>query len=142
MMLKRSSGPERMSNRRRGFTLIELLLVIVILGILAMIGLRRFWAAKERSYWAGVRSDLHSVALAQETYYEKALTYADVVTALPEVTLSPGVTVTITYFANDGWAGTAGHASLSPKKCGYFTGGAPAGSAPPATVPGQITCDE
>lgn len=140
MVLKRSTGP--MMKRREGFTLIELLTVMVIMGLLAALGMWRFWAVKERSYWAALKSDLRGVVIQQEEYFSRHMTYANDPSLLTDLALSPGVSITITYAGVGGWAANAEHSSLSPKKCGYFQGDATAASAPPATTAGEIKCDE
>lgn len=129
-------------KRRPGFTILELLTVMVIVGLLAAIALSRFWSVKERSYQAAVKSDLRTITVQQERYFAKNMSYANDVSDLPDIAMTPGVTFAVTWSAPDGWAGTAEHSSLSPRKCGYFTGPAPAGSAPPATQAGNIACDE
>jgi len=131
-----------MVNRRAGFTLLELVTVIVIIGLLAAIAFTRFWTVKERGYWAAIKSDIRASAVQQERYYEKNMEYASDPTLLPDYTNSPGVTITVTWASNQGWAATATHSSFTGKFCGYFTGPAPAGIAPPATNAGEIKCDE
>lgn len=129
-------------KRRPGFTILELLTVLVILGLLAVIAVTRLWAVKDRSYRAAVKSDLRTITVQQERYFAKNMAYASDVMILPDITMSPGVSVTVTWTAPDGWAATAEHASLAPQNCGYFTGAAPAGVAEPATQAGVIVCDE
>jgi prepilin-type N-terminal cleavage/methylation domain-containing protein len=127
--------------RRDGFTLIEVLIVLVIIAILATIGVNRFWAAKDRSLQGVVQSDLRNMASAQEMYFEFNLSYASAVADLKNYAPSLGVTVNLTYAANDGWAANATHVSLGPTQCGYFTGNAPAAQGAPATVNGIINCN-
>jgi len=127
--------------RRGGFTLIELLIVLVILAILATIGVSRFWAARDRSLFAALQSDLRNMGAHQELYFGKNLSYAGVVANLPDYSVTPGVTINITYAASDGWAANATHVSLGGRQCGYFTGNAPAAMGAPATVHGQVDCN-
>lgn len=129
-------------KRRPGFTILELLTVMIILGLLAAIALSRFWSVKERAFWASIRNDLRTIATQQERYFANNMRYANAVGDLPDVTMSPGVTVTVNWADNSGWAATAEHASLAPKKCGFFMGPAPGGTADPATQPGAVACDE
>jgi prepilin-type N-terminal cleavage/methylation domain-containing protein len=127
--------------RREGFTLIEILIVLVIVAILATIGVNRFWAAKDRGLQGVVQSDLRNMASAQEVYFEYNLSYASVVADLKDFSESSGITINVTYAANDGWAANATHVSLGAKQCGYFTGNAPAAQGAPATINGIIDCN-
>jgi len=52
----------------KGFTLIELLIVVAIIAILAMIAVPNFLEAQTRAKVSRVRSDLRSLATAQEAY--------------------------------------------------------------------------
>lgn len=131
-----------MMKARSGFTLLELLTVMVILGILAAVAVTRFWAVKERSYIVSLKDALRTTSVQQERYFARNMAYATVPTDLPDYTTSPGVTVTVTWTATSGWAATAEHASMPGRTCGYFTGPAPVGSAPPATQSGIIACNE
>ena len=127
--------------RRSGFTLIELLIVLVIIAILATIGVNRFWAAKDRSLFSTIQSDIRNMAAEQEIYFERNLSYAPAPTDLVDFQPSPGVTINITYSAADGWAANGTHASLGGQQCGYFTGNAPVLTGAPATVLGVIRCN-
>ena len=129
-------------KRRPGFTIIEMLTVVIILGLLAVIAISRFWAAKDRTYFASLKSDLRTVAIQQERYFSKSNAYASDPNDLPDIAFSPGVTVTMKWTDPSGWAATAEHESMLGRLCGYFTGPAPAGIAEPATDPGSIACDE
>ena len=127
-------------GRRPGFTLIELLVVMLIVGILAAIALTRFWAVKDRGFRSAMRNDLRTMAVQQERYFDRNLAYATAVTDVPDFVTSDGVTITITWTANTGWAATSAHAALPGLPCGYFTGPAPAGVAAPATLSGRMEC--
>lgn len=131
-----------LSKRRPGFTLLELMTVMIIIGLLAAIAISRFWSVKERAYRASVKNDLRTAAIQQERYFDKNMAYASNASDLPDFSDSPGVTITITWAANSGWAGTALHTSMPGQFCGYFMGPAPAGAAAPATSPGEIKCNE
>src|SRR6476661_4646705 len=65
----RFPGRTKMRAQRRGFTLIELLIVVVIIGILAAIAIPKFQATKGKAYYAGMRSDLHNLTTAEESYF-------------------------------------------------------------------------
>jgi prepilin-type N-terminal cleavage/methylation domain-containing protein len=129
-------------RRREGFTLIELLTVMMIVGLLAAIALNRFWAVKDRAFKAAIKSDLRIMAVQQERYFEKNMQYATDPALLPDFSPTTGVVITVTWTANNGWAATAIHQSRPAEPCGYFMGPAPAGVATPATLEGQIACDE
>jgi prepilin-type N-terminal cleavage/methylation domain-containing protein len=131
-----------MKPRRRGFTLLELLIVLVIIAILATIGINRFWQVKDEGLLSAVKSDLRNLATAQEDYFGQNYTYAAAAADLAPVGFrpSPGVTITLTFVQQDGWAGNATHVSLGAKQCGIYTGNAPAAQGAPATVNGVIEC--
>ncbi|MEX2282873.1 MAG: prepilin-type N-terminal cleavage/methylation domain-containing protein [Gemmatimonadota bacterium] len=126
---------------RPGFTLLELLTVLVIIGLLATIATNRFWAVKERAYKAAMRSDLRTLATQQERYFESNYTYAATAAALTDFSASSGVTVTVTWNTNQGWAAISQHPSVPGEQCGYFTGPAPAAIATPAIAQGIIACE-
>jgi prepilin-type N-terminal cleavage/methylation domain-containing protein len=58
-----------MTRSRRGFTLIELLVVVVVIGILAVIAIPKFQSTKGKAYFASMRSDLHNLTTAQESFF-------------------------------------------------------------------------
>jgi prepilin-type N-terminal cleavage/methylation domain-containing protein len=129
-----------MTLRRGGFTLIELLAVIVIIGILATIGVNRFWTAKDRALRAAVQADLKNVAAQQEAHFGTAMTYAGSTAALANFAASNGVDLVINSATPGGWAATATHASLAGIQCGLFVGDAPAADGAPAVQAGIVTC--
>jgi prepilin-type N-terminal cleavage/methylation domain-containing protein len=59
---------EKADDRDAGFTLIELLVVVIIIGILAGIAIPVFLNQRKKAYDASVKSDLHNLATAEETY--------------------------------------------------------------------------
>lgn len=130
----------RVLPRREGFTLIELMIVIVIIGILAMIANTAYWSVKDRGLKASMQADLKNAAAQQELYYSSHNSYAPSAIYLAQYNASPGVILTITYAAPDGWAGTATHVSLQAAQCGLAVNYAPLVDAPPATTTGIVAC--
>jgi prepilin-type N-terminal cleavage/methylation domain-containing protein len=130
-----------MKPKRAGFTLIELLIILVILAILATMGFNRFWIARDRAFYAAMKSDLRNMASEQEHYFHTHYAYAATPTDLVDLSPSEGVTVTVTYALSDGWAANATHTSLPGVQCGIYTGNAPLASGAPATVNGVIECN-
>jgi len=55
-------------KQRRGFTLIELLIVVAIIAILAMIAVPNFLEAQTRAKVSRCKSDMRSLAVAEEAY--------------------------------------------------------------------------
>jgi type II secretion system protein G len=126
-----------MSPRRQGFTLIEILIVVVIIGILAAIAIPKFTNTTAKANIAAVRSDLHNLATAQESYFYEHAAYASTA-ALLNTSPSPGVTVTIVEATPTGWSATAVHPAAVPVTCAIFYGSASVVA--PATAAGQIAC--
>ncbi|MFW5951584.1 MAG: type IV pilin protein, partial [Gemmatimonadota bacterium] len=54
---------------RPGFTLIELLIVVVILGLLGAVAMHRTTETRRQAYLSVLKSDLRSIAVAQEIHY-------------------------------------------------------------------------
>lgn len=113
---------------------------MVLVSLLAAIAWLRVEAINEEAYRASVQSDLRSVAVAQELYYQAHMQYG-AVADLDAYTATEGVTVTVTHADARGYAATATHAGLSGETCGYFTGTVPAGAGEPAEEPGVAVCD-
>src|ERR1700730_12969768 len=65
----------RMPSSRRGFTLIELLIVVVIIGILAAIAIPKFANSKQKPYVTAMKSDLHTLVVAEEAFYADSERY-------------------------------------------------------------------
>lgn len=122
----------------RGFTLVELLIVVFILGLLAVVALGKFEAAKDKGYLATLKADLKNLAIHEELYYSDFAnySYSTNLTTLAFVP-SAGVTVTVLEGTGTGWSARATH-SASPWSCALFYGSANALA--PATQPGVIAC--
>jgi type IV pilus assembly protein PilA len=123
-----------MRKHRAGFTLIELLIVIVIIGILAMMAVPKFFTVRERAYFKSMVSDLRNLTAQQEVYFSdpaSGFMYSGNLVAL-NVAASPGVTVNLAGITNLGWQATASHAGLaSTQVCGIYYG-------TPSTVPASF----
>lgn len=121
-----------------GFTLIELLVVVAIVGLLASIAAGRFSSAREKAFVSAMKSDLHSLAIAEESYYYNSGTYAADFSALGDMFMaSAGVAMTINEATNAGWSATATHTSTAIRCYLFIEGAAPIGSA--STV-GNSSC--
>ena len=121
-----------------GFTLIELLIVVLILGILASITIFRADSPRRRAAITAMKSDLRSLATAEETYFVDNLTYSTDAGEL-EFNTSPGVTMTIEA-TSEGWTARTIHESASGHRCALAFGDiAPLA---PATRSGVLECDE
>ncbi len=120
-----------------GFTLIELLIAVVILGILASMVFPQFRHTTGRAAAAAMKSDLHNLATAQESYFYDTGLYTTDLAAL-KAAVSPSVTLSIPTANGAGWSATATHPQATPGTCAVFYGtAAPVG---PATVEGVIAC--
>lgn len=62
---------------KKGFTLIELMIVVVIIGILAAIAIPKFSNVKDQAEESACRSQMGSLATAEEMYYADFNTYGD-----------------------------------------------------------------
>ena len=126
-----------MRQPRRGFTLIELLIVVVIIGILAALAIPKFASTKGKAHFAAMKSDLHNLATAQESYFYEKNAYAPSI-ALLNVAASQGVTLTIVEATTSGWSATAVHPATVPVSCALYYGTAT--PIAPATEPGKVAC--
>jgi prepilin-type N-terminal cleavage/methylation domain-containing protein len=122
---------------RRGFTLIELLIVVVIIGILAAIAVPKFQATKGKAYFAGMRSDLHNLTTAQESWFYDHASYSTSADSM-HFNSSKGDIVTITEATPTGWSATSANPDSYPHFCALFLGNAT--PVPPATDAGVVAC--
>lgn len=103
-----------------GFTLIELLVVMIIIGILAAIAIPIFLSQKQKGYDAQAKSDVHSAAIAEESYFADFLTYvpSTTTTTPPALLAAQGFkmsskTVDVTVYTYAPGATTGGSTALS-----------------------------
>jgi type IV pilus assembly protein PilA len=122
---------------RRGFTLIELLIVVVIIGILAAIAIPKFASTKGKAYFAGMKSDLHNLTTAQESFFYDHSRYSVALDSL-QFNTSHGDVVVITEASVNGWSATATNPESYPHLCAMFIGTAAAVA--PATAAGVVAC--
>jgi len=122
---------------RRGFTLIELLIVVVIIGILAAIAIPKFSATKGKAYYSTMRSDLHNLTTAEESYFYDRAMYSNSLDSL-QFWGTRGDVIVITEATATGWSATATHTLSYPKFCAMFIG--TAAPVPPATAAGVVAC--
>ena len=124
---------------RQGFTLIELLIVVVIIGLLAAIAIPKFSNTKGKAVVASMRSDLHNLASAEESFWAENQTYYNGPGPAGVLPFQPtaGVTVTIVSGTVSGWSAQA-TSPQTPQTCVVFYGAAPA--IPPATADGAVAC--
>jgi type IV pilus assembly protein PilA len=126
-----------MSHPRRGFTLIELLIVVVIIGILAAMAIPKFMNTKGKANFAAMKSDLHNLTTAEESYFYDHAQYSVLLDSM-QYKPTKGDQVVITEATNVGWSATATHPESYPHFCALFIGTAAAVA--PATVAGVVTC--
>ena len=129
------------SHHRPGFTIVELLITMTLVSILAAITWLQVEGINARAYRSSVQSDLRSMALAQELYFQENMQYGDDVDDLEVYIPTDGVNITMTHADRQGFAATANHQALGGVTCGYFTGTVPAGAGDPAGEPDVAVCD-
>ena len=124
-----------MASSQRGFTLIELLIVMVIIGILAALAIPKFANSKQKAYTTAMRSDLHSLVVAEEAFFadsERYTAYLDTTqtgrgrrrrtTTVSSSGLifdpSTGVSVPLIAVGPGYWSATVTHTQISNFSCG------------------------
>jgi prepilin-type N-terminal cleavage/methylation domain-containing protein len=124
---------------RAGFTLIELLIVVVIIGLLAAIAIPKFGYTKQKAYTSTMKSDLHNLATAEESYWTDNGVYYGGSVPTSQMIYSPSAytTVIITMATSAGWSATATHLN-TVVTCALYSG--PVAPPSPATVEGLIAC--
>lgn len=125
-----------------GFTLIELLIVVVIIGILAAIAIPQFSSTKEKAYDSAAKSDLRNIMTAEEAYFATSQTYTSPTFSgvggtadldgdgTIDVSLSEGITASVTLGSTAGFNATASHQQSSNTFCISTTTG--------STQPGEV----
>ena len=108
-----------------------------MIGILAAIAIPRFADTKGKANLAKVKSDLHSLATAQEGYFYEHAAYAPSMAQL-NLRSSEGVVTTIVEASTTGWSATAVHPAAVPVTCAVFYGQAE--RVDPATLEGVVAC--
>lgn len=127
----------RAGRARAGFTLIELLVCVVIVGLLAAFAIPKFSNTKARAHLASMKSDLHNLVTAEETYFYEHSSYTSDLAQL-NTAQTKGVTVRIVSADSTGWAATSQHPASVPITCAVYYGRATPPA--PATVEGVIAC--
>ncbi|HEY9429622.1 MAG TPA: prepilin-type N-terminal cleavage/methylation domain-containing protein [Gemmatimonadaceae bacterium] len=125
-------------RRRAAFSLIELLAVLVAVGVLVGLALPRFQAYRRKAHVAATVRDLRKLAAAEERFWNAVRMYtAD--TAALDLSLSPGITLTMRSADSTGWSARASRTG-DPVVCSIFYGSAP--PLPPAVKANVIGCSE
>lgn len=103
-------------KEREGFTLLELMIAIVVIGILVAIAVPSYHSVKERAAVATLQSDLHSLEIAEETFYTTSLAYTTDVVALHFAATGTNA-VTVLLADTAGWQGQATNPAATPIGC-------------------------
>lgn len=114
------------------------MICLVIVGLLAAFAVPRFANTTAKANVAAVKSDLHNLAQAQETYFHEHQAYAASASLL-NVVPSRGVVLTIVAATGSGWSAQAVHPAAVPVTCAVFYGRAAALA--PAVSEGVIACE-
>ena len=135
---------------RRGFTLIELMIVTVLLGILAMIAVPVYQSVRRDAAQGALRSQLRTLAQAQEMHYAEHDVYTD---AVDDLDYRPADDLVLEFRtasgggggsppgggSADGWTARLADPDFGVR-CAVFHGGA--SPFEPAAVEDEIACDE
>jgi type IV pilus assembly protein PilA len=110
-----------------GFTLIELLVVIAMIGLLAAMAYPQIIEFRQRGFDTRARSDLKSVAQAEEAYYATYQTYTacnntDCATKLEGFKLSNGVSLEVVPIDNS-FTATSSHPQGTGAICRWESAG-------------------
>ena len=124
------------SRQRSAFSLIELLAVLVAVGVIVGLALPRFQAYRRKAHVAAMVHDLRKLATAEESFWSAVKRYTTDTTAL-DLSLSPGITVTLRSADSTGWSARASRTD-DPTICSIFYGSAP--PLPPAAKANVIGC--
>lgn len=126
-----------MPRSRHGFTLIELLIVVVIIGILAAIAIPKFAATKGKAHFAAMKSDLHNLTTAQESFFYDHARYTNGLDSL-QFYGSHGDQLSVIEATATGWSATSTNPESYPHFCALYIGTAAAVA--PANASGVVAC--
>jgi type IV pilus assembly protein PilA len=116
------SGAHMSPINRRGFTLIELLIVVVIIGILAAIAIPKFSNTKQKAYVAAMKSDLHNLITAEESFFADSTRYVTFDTSKLKFRPSTGVNTPTITTGPSFWTATVSHTQIANFSCGIGIG--------------------
>jgi len=128
-------------RKNNGFTLIDLLTRVVIIGILVVIAIPKFYSVREKAYYATMKADLKSLASQPEIYQHAACSYTTVSADL-KYDLADGITMD-SAATSFGWSASVSHAPLGTSEgCVVFCGVAttPTVGLTTSTNPGEVAC--
>jgi hypothetical protein len=97
----------------------------------------KFQSTKGKAYFAGMRSDLHNLTTAEESYFYDHSKYTSFLDSL-QFQPSKGDSVSITEATISGWSATSSNPESYPHFCALFLGSAAAVA--PATAAGVVAC--
>jgi prepilin-type N-terminal cleavage/methylation domain-containing protein len=100
---------------KKGFTLLEILIVVAVISVLATVAIAQYHGYRTRSYNTSAKSDLRTVATAQEAYYLETSSYTGSLGTLTStsygVGISDGVVLPILSADSNGYTMQAYHPS-------------------------------